>query len=308
MKREIKWIILVSGALITVLLFRGFVFSSYLIPSSGMENALFRGDRILVDKWSYGLRLPFMSLFSYHRWGYSPMERGDIAVFNNPAETGKAIDRADLFICRCVGSPGDTLFVDSLFTIQPTPGSANPNKKRLYSYPAEKEIVMKALLTRLVIPDMGLMGHDNQRNIRSFSRYEYYLLEQELNNNNWITPMPMAVGEIHTLVVPRKDKEVDIHPWNITLVRNTIVLHEGKQAEIRNDSLYMEGKAVTSYTFGKDYYWMSSDNTLSLSDSRLFGFVPHDHLIGKATRIWFSKESGNLFGGYRWERFFSKVK
>ena len=67
------------------MLLRGCVAIPYLIPSSGMENSLYRGERILVNKWSYGLRLPFMAWLGYHRWGDKPVRKDDIIVFNNPA-------------------------------------------------------------------------------------------------------------------------------------------------------------------------------------------------------------------------------
>lgn len=82
--RKFKWILAFAGAVVVVLLLRGFAFTSCLIPSTGMENSIFQGERILVNKWSYGLRIPFMSLFSYHRWCESPVRRQDIVVFNNP--------------------------------------------------------------------------------------------------------------------------------------------------------------------------------------------------------------------------------
>ena len=65
MGKGLKWIIAFAGAMVIVLLLRGFAFTSCLIPSAGMENSLFQGERILVNKWSYGLRVPYMSLFSY---------------------------------------------------------------------------------------------------------------------------------------------------------------------------------------------------------------------------------------------------
>ena len=113
MKRNLKWIIALAGAIIIVLLLRSFVFTSCLIPSAGMENSLFRGERILVNKWSYGLRLPLMSLFSYHRWRERKVEKEDIVVFNNPASTTQpVIDRREVFISRCAGVPGETLLSD----------------------------------------------------------------------------------------------------------------------------------------------------------------------------------------------------
>lgn len=81
-----------------------------------MENSLYRGERILVNKWSYGLRLPFMSLWGYQRWADKSVHKDDILVFNNPANLSQAtIDQREVFISRCLGIPGDTLLVDSLF-------------------------------------------------------------------------------------------------------------------------------------------------------------------------------------------------
>ena len=299
--RKFKWILAFAGAVVVVLLLRGFAFTSYLIPSTGMENSIFQGERILVNKWSYGLRVPFMSLFSYHRWCESPVQRQDIVVFNNPAGIREPIiDRREIYISRCLGVPGDTLFVDSLFSVISPEAQFNPDKKRLYSYPASKEDLITSLMHTL-----------DSTHVRSFSRYEYYLLEQAMNGKEcFIQPLSNKGNtDPNPLIVPRKGQFIRVCTWNITLLRNTLVMHEGKQAEIKNDTLYVDGKPTKHCYFTKDYYWMGSNNTINFSDSRLFGFVPQDHVIGKASVIWFSKEKDTgLFDGYRWNRFFRTVK
>ena len=284
--RKLKWIFAFAGAIAVVLLLRGFAFTSCLIPSTGMENSLFQGERILVNKWSYGLRLPLMSLLSYHRWCERSVRKQDVVVFNNPAAIGQpTIDRREIYISRCIGTPGDTLLVDSLFSVSSPEAQLNPDKKRL-------------------------MGSNDSTHVRSFSRYEYYLLEQAISDQNWIQPLTeKSEKELKPLIVPGKGKALRVYPWNITLLRNTLVMHEGKQAEIKNDTLYIDGKPTQHCFFTKDYYWMASNNSVNLSDSRLFGFVPQDHIIGKASLIWFSKEKGTgIFDGYRWNRFFQSVK
>ena len=270
--RKFKWIFAFAGAIAVVLLLRGFAFTSCLIPSTGMENSLFQGERILVNKWSYGLRVPLMSLFSYHRWCERSVRQQDVVVFNNPAAIGQpTIDRREIYISRC--------FVTSL-------------------------------MQTLSITNDGLMGNNDSTHVRSFSRYEYYLLEQAISDQNWIQPLTeKSEKELKPLIVPGKGKALRVYPWNITLLRNTLVMHEGKQAEIKNDTLYIDGKPTQHCFFTKDYYWMASNNSVNLSDSRLFGFVPQDHIIGKASLIWFSKEKGTgIFDGYRWNRFFQSVK
>lgn len=309
--RKFKWIFAFAGAIAVVLLLRGFVFTSCLIPSTGMENSLFQGERILVNKWSYGLRVPLMSLFSYHRWCERSVRQQDVVVFNNPAAIGQpTIDRREIYISRCIGTPGDTLLVDSLFSVSSPEAQLNPDKKRLYTYPAAKEQLVTSLMQTLSITNDGLMGSNDSTHVRSFSRYEYYLLEQAISDQNWIQPLTeKSEKELKPLIVPGKGKALRVYPWNITLLRNTLVMHEGKQAEIKNDTLYIDGKPTQHCFFTKDYYWMASNNSVNLSDSRLFGFVPQDHIIGKASLIWFSKEKGTgIFDGYRWNRFFQSVK
>ena len=309
--RKFKWIFAFAGAIAVVLLLRGFAFTSCLIPSSGMENSLFQGERILVNKWSYGLRVPLMSLFSYHRWCERSVRQQDVVVFNNPAAIGQpTIDRREIYISRCIGTPGDTLLVDSLFSVSSPEAQLNPDKKRLYTYPAAKEQLITSLMQTLSITNDGLMGSNDSTHVRSFSRYEYYLLEQAISDQNWIQPLTeKSEKELKPLIVPGKGKALRVYPWNITLLRNTLVMHKGKQAEIKNDTLYIDGKPTQHCFFTKDYYWMASNNSVNLSDSRLFGFVPQDHIIGKASLIWFSKEKGTgIFDGYRWNRFFQSVK
>ena len=309
--RKFKWILAFAGAIAIVLLLRGFAFTSCLIPSTGMENSLFQGERILVNKWSYGLRLPLMSAFSYHRWRERPVQKRDIVVFNNPAGIQQpTIDRREIYISRCIGTPGDTLLVDSLFSVSSPEAQFKPDKKRLYTYPASKENLITSLIRTLSITNDGLMGSDDSTHVRSFSRYEYYLLEQAIGDRNWIRPLTEKQDkELKPLIVPSKGKALRVYPWNITLLRNTLVMHEGKQAEIKNDTLYIDGKPTQHCFFTKDYYWMASNNSVNLSDSRLFGFVPQDHMIGKASLIWFSKEKGTgILDGYRWNRFFQSVK
>ena len=230
-RRNWKIAATLTGVILTVILLRSCVATSYLIPSTGMENSLYRGERILVNKWSYGLRLPFISLWGYHRWGDKPVRKDDILVFNNPANLSQtAIDQREVYIGRCLGVSGDTLWVDSLFSVIPSEKNA-PDQKFLYTYPRKKEKQLDSLLTILSIRPNVLLGQDTVKNVRSFSRYEYYLLEQALGTNNWIEPADKedSVDVLKPLIIPVKGKAVRVYPWNMTLLRNTLVLHERKR-------------------------------------------------------------------------------
>jgi len=291
----------VAAAVLVVVLGRTFGFTSCTIPSSGMENCLYQGERVLVNKWSYGLRLPFPSLLGYKRLLPERVKRGDVVLFNNPGSAAKVprLEQRDIFISRCGGGPGDTLMLNREMwpTNEPV---LSPDSKALYAYASAQDELVSAVMQSLGLNN-ELVGYTEKGEyIRSFSAYENYLLQQKLEGRVNVYPLYTAQGgKSLPFVVPAKGMRVNVYPWNATLLCNTIVQHEGKRAEVKNDSLFVEGKFAPAYTFSKDYYWMVSNDPVNLSDSRLFGFVPEDHLIGKATRIWFS---------FKWDRIFRKVQ
>lgn len=287
------WIKAILTAVVVVLLIKAFAFTSCTIPSTGMENSLYQGERVLVNKWSYGLRVPF----STWRWLEKPVGKGDIVLFNNPNPRSPqtAVGNRELFISRCVGVPGDTLMLNEELLVTDEQ-VLSPDSKSLYVYPHGQEDAVLDAMQAVNIKGNQLVGYTEGKYIRSFSHYEYYLLRQKLAGEVNLVPLYRKdISKSHPLVIPAKGKSVKVYPWNVTLLCNTIVRHEGKQASVKGDTLYVSGKLVQAYTFSKNYYWMASNNPVNLCDSRLFGLVPDDHLIGKAWRIWFSSKKGRLF-------------
>lgn len=305
MKQLLK-AVLIAAAL--VVLIKVFAFTSCTIPSTGMENSLLRGERVIVNKWSYGLRLPLMGMTGYHRLAARGVEWGDIVLFNNPAGKG-TIDRRELFINRCIGLPGDTLMLNGQL-IQTRDQVLSPDSKLVYAYPGEQEDLVVEAMRRVGIGDNKLVGFDRGDFLRSFSHYEIYLMRQELRGQVTFRSLQTDTADgVHPFVVPARGKAVKVYPWNAKLLCNTIVQHEGRQARLQGDTLWVDGRRVTSYTFTKDYHWVASNNSVSLCDSRLFGFVPDDHIIGRASLIWFSKDTEEPFWhGFRWKRFFRLVQ
>ena len=288
-----KWIKVLLAAVIVALLVKTFAFTSCTIPSTGMENSLYQGERVLVNKWSYGLRVPFSTM----RWMEQPAEKGDIVLFNNPhpASLLTPVGSREVFISRCVGVPGDTLMLnDDLWVMDEQ--VLSPDSKSLYTYLHTDEEVVAEAMQAVGISGNQLVGYAEGKYIRSFSHYEYYLLTQKLGGQVELVPLyQKEVSKNHPFVVPAKGRSVTVYPWNVNLLCNTIVRHEGRQASVKGNTLWVEGNPVYHYTFRKDYYWMASNNPVNLCDSRLFGLVPHDHLIGKASLIWFSSGKGRLF-------------
>lgn len=223
-------------------------------------------------------------------------------VFNSPMprEEHTAVECRPLYISRCIGSAGDTLMLNKDL-IQVEGPVFSPDAKDLYVYPADQEERLLALLDTLGIQGNLLAGYTEDGSyIRSFSYYESYLISQKVGKSLPMVPLNERHPEkAYPFVVPAKGQVVKVYPWNVTLLCNTIRLHEHRQATIKGDTLYVEGSPVGHYCFSKDYYWVASNDPVNLRDSRLFGFVPEDHLIGKAWRVWFP---------VRWERFWQRVQ
>lgn len=285
------WLKVLLAALIVMLLVKAFAFTSCTIPSTGMENTLYQGERILVNKWSYGLRLPFTTT----RIHTDKAEKGDVVLFNNPIpDKEKPLFATSLFISRCMGTPGDTLMLNDelLVTGEQT---LSPDSKALYAYPYEQEDTLLHILKELNIEGNQLVGYTDGCYLRSFSHYEYYLLKQKLTALELRAVHQNDTANSHPFVIPACGQSVKVYPWNVVLLCNTIVHHEQANASVKGDTLYVNGKAVDSYRFKKDYYWMVSNNPINMADSRLFGLVPHECLIGKAYCIWYSTKKERIF-------------
>ena len=109
------------------------------------------------------------------------------------------------------------------------------------------------------------------------------------------------------ITIPKAGESVVITPNNIALYKRVIEVYEGNDLAIKNGRIYINGEQVTKYTFQQDYYWAMGDNRHNSEDSRFWGFVPHDHMVGKPLFIWFSTKNGSIFNGINWGRIFSSA-
>ena len=105
--------------------------------------------------------------------------------------------------------------------------------------------------------------------------------------------------------IPKQGVTVQLTLENLPLYRRVISVYEGHALEVRGDQIIIDGQPATSYTFAQDYYWMMGDNRHRSQDSRFWGFVPFDHIVGKAVLVWFTKDPET---GIRWKRMFSGVR
>ena len=121
---------------------------------------------------------------------------------------------------------------------------------------------------------------------------------KDLNINNTMT-------DFTKFQVPFKGQTIKVSKENIAWYRRIITAYEGHTLEEKADGIYIDGKKTNKYTFAMNYYWLMGDNRYNSADSRVWGFVPEDHVVGKASMVWFSKSP---YKGIRWERLFNVIE
>ena len=137
-------------------------------------------------------------------------------------------------------------------------------------------------------PGYAPTGNELFENMRVFPK--------DPNINNTVT-------DFQKFTVPKKGSTVKLTKENISWYRRIITAYEGHTLKETKTAIFIDGKKVNSYTFAMNYYWMMGDNRYNSADSRIWGFVPEDHIVGRASIVWFSK--GN--NGIRWDRVFKAI-
>ncbi|PCI93334.1 MAG: S26 family signal peptidase [Flavobacteriales bacterium] len=115
-----------------------------------------------------------------------------------------------------------------------------------------------------------------------------------------------TVDNFGPILIPKAGATVKLTTKTLPLYRRIIKNYEGNELRVNGDIIYINEKEVTSYTFKMDYYWMMGDNRHNSQDSRYWGFVPEDHIVGKAVFVWMSWDT-NFGTGIRWDRLFTLV-
>jgi signal peptidase I len=278
--------------------------------------------------------LPYMRLP-----GFQKIKRNDIVVFNWPVDTMldmrhtdkfyyKPIDKKTNYVKRAVGLPGDSLSVkDGYVYINGKQNALNDRARIQFSYNVtfKGQIASNAqvyeILERFDMTD-GLgydQEHDkwiipaatedavarakNHPNIASIE-----IRKDSLGNRDaGIFPMNPAYDwnndYFGPLYIPEKGKTITLTPENLPLYKRVITAYEGHELSVNGNQISIDGQITNQFTFGQDYYWMMGDNRHNSQDSRVWGFVPFNHVVGKPVLVWMSWDGKNP----RWERFFTTV-
>ena len=152
------------------------------------------------------------------------------------------------------------------------------------------------------------MPDDPVADARGVLPYSMYFIGDHLNDTTRI--VEWTANNFGPLWIPKEGVTIPINKKTLALYGTAIVLYDhNENAAVQGDKLLIDGQQVTEYTFKQNYYFMMGDNRHNSLDSRYWGFVPEDHIVGKAFFIWLSIDNNSSFvNKIRWNRFFKLIK
>jgi len=241
----------------------------------------------------------------------------------------RPVDKRENYIKRCVGLPGDTiqiingiLYINN--SIQPeieklqykhlihTKGQQSINPRILQSLDISYEDMRDSymgngrtllpLTTGMVEELKKLPFVDSVVRIINHSDGSHYIFPHN-KGYRW------NEDNFGPLVIPKAGVTIELNQNNLPLYKRLITLYEGHKLEVKGEKIEIDGIATDTYTFAMDYYWLMGDSRHNSQDSRFWGFVPDDHIVGKAVFLWLSTDKDKSFiKKIRWGRIFNLIK
>ena len=267
-----------------------------------------------------GIQLPYFRLP-----GFSEVKKGDVVVFNYPLDIDsplyRPVDKQENYIKRCEGTAGDTLSISNAKVyingkIESAPEYSQPS----FLVHTDSAGINQQLITQLNITQrQQLSDHDfellmtrqaaerlkSTAHITSVSEYTQLngVYDQDIFPHN--PRLRWNVDNYGPIIIPKKGWTVKLNSLNLPIYRRAIQVYENNKLLVLGNDILINGKKTDSYTFKMNYYWMMGDNRHNSEDSRFWGFVPEDHIVGKAVFTWLSIDSGaNFIDKIRWSRVF----
>lgn len=312
LSKIIYWIKIVAVSVLLVFFVKTYLFDILRLPSKSMEPNFKTGQIIVVNKLLAGPRLNYNDIDNYSRAShYSSIQRNDIVVFNLPkadttgskasTETGSAkpftilgfLSQKDIslnprYIKRIIGLPGDTVEITSGITYinkQSIKGQFN----QLAKYKAKTTNIDSLLAATTIKP----ANHFQYKNLTIFEIatkeiipsptqiFEPFHLEKNLPDPNIFPHVYFwNADNMGPIVVPGKGTTIQLNIKNLSLYRSIIEQHEGNTLEVKKTNIFINGSKTDQYTFKTNYYWAMGDNHPRSFDSRYWGFLPENFIIG----------------------------
>ena len=296
-----------------------FPFANHTLPS------------FYVKAYWDGLQLPYFRLP-----GFSHVKRGNVVVFNYPQDTinNRPVDKREFYIKRCEGIAGDTFSVIDGQVYVNGKQSANPQEQEMeYQY-----TLRGAAINPQVLKDLNVVTYDGHEfaamtkvsaeklkgnpNIKSLTPVlspkgksdplsgpvfpSYFPMHAYLSSK--LPDYKWSVDNYGPIIIPKKGWTVKLDSMTFPLYERAIEVYENNKVQVSGKDILINGQKTDTYTFKMDYYWMMGDNRHDSEDSRYWGFLPEDHILGKAVFTWTSLDAdAPLIRKIRWGRMFKAI-
>lgn len=265
-----------------------------------------------------------INLPQYRFPGLGKVERNDVVVFNYPLEFEYPIDLKTHYIKRCVAIPKDTLEVRDSQVYINNEIAKNPPKMQfeyhlVTNIPSINDrVFIKNDVWDKKITSYGYSMHATPENAKKFESLDFVKkVIKSKDLKNYVHPgifpdakkFPWNADFFGPLVIPAKGMTIAIDSMSAAKYGSTIRDYEGwDDVDFDGNKIVINGKKINEYTFRQNYYFMMGDNRHNSLDSRFWGFVPENHVVGEASFIWLSLDSNkNFFNKIRWSRLFDAI-
>jgi signal peptidase I len=283
LKNSLYWVFIVLTGILLAIVLRVFFFAAYVIPTPSMEPAILPGDKVIVYKMIPGPRI-IRNFFSLHKEekpdikrlkGMRAVRRNDVLIFNFPYSDWNRLemDMNVFYAKRCVAIPGDTFYIENGIYKVKNCSDTLGNYDAQYRFSQMNEEDIRPEIFNCFSPD-----EPSHWNVKTF-------------------------GPVY---IPRQGDTLSIHPGNVKLYGNLIRYETDGELSLQNDTVYLNSERLQSYVFQQNYYFMAGDWVSDSKDSRYWGLLPEDHIVGKAAMVLHSKDKQT--GKRRWNRYLKTIR
>lgn len=248
----------------------------------------------------------------------NPQSFGEIVV--------RPVDRRENYVKRCVGLPGQILQIENRVIYLDGKANKEPDNVQYRYFVHTKGMLPDDLCHELGISREDLAGYYTDESVYNMpltaKAKDALLARKDIvtaientpdDDAGGLYPLNKLTGwtvdNYGPIWIPKKGETIELSLDNLPLYERPIHAYEGNALEVKDGKIFINGEETTHYTFKMDYYWMMGDNRHNSADSRFWGFVPEDHVVGKPIFIWLSldQDRGWFDGKIRWSRLFKFV-
>lgn len=272
--------------------------------------------------------------------GFQKIKHNDIVVFNWPVDTVykfrdksgrrayKPIDKKTNYVKRTVGLPGENLEIrNGVVYINGNELQLNDRARLQYAHraitdgtPINPNFIFKDLEvtdyagynnpTTLTFQSLTLDGAEKLKQLSNVLSVER-IIDTEPDLSIFPHTKPWTQDNLGPIKIPHKGEIIDLNNETLPFYKQVITDYENNTLETKGDLIFINGKETTTYTIQQDYYYMMGDNRHNSEDSRYWGFVPENHIVGKPVFIWMSLDQNipwsKALDKIRWDRLFTTV-